>query len=229
MRSLEEIIKLPVLSCNGEYLGVVDDLVLNSKELVGVGFLVRDKDWYRGMKFIERERIEVLGKNAILTTLESLRDVVEFTDVVKLLGNRVEWRGLPVYTVTGEMLGKVEELLIDDKSLALEGIRLYQGEDIIPRKNITAFGSFAVLVDLGEDKSSKVIDKKEEHLAQTQTEGLSFEARQSAYLIGKRLTRDIISEDGTVIASKDDAVTQQLIKKIRNLNRMQELINSVEQ
>lgn len=228
MRSLEEIIGLPVLSCNGEYLGIVEDLVLNPKELVGVGFLVRDKYWYKGMKFIEREKIEVLGKNALLTTLESLRDVIEYGDVVKLLENRVEWKGLPIYTVSGEILGKVEELMIDDKSLVLEGIRLYQGEDIIPRENIVALGSFAVLVDLSDKIESKVADKEKEQVAKTHLEGSSFEARQSAYLVGKKLTRDIISDDGEVIASKGDVVTQQLIKTMKNLNRMQELINSIE-
>lgn len=228
MRSLEEVIKLPVLSHTGEYLGVIEDLVLNPKELIGVGFLVKGRNWYRGMKFLGREEIEILGKNAVITKSESLRDVEEFDDVTKILDNMVDWKGLPVYTISGEMIGKVRELLINEETLAIDGIELFERDEIIPRENIVALGSFAVLVEAVMKKEVEP-SIQGEVTAQPQVEEQTFEAKQSAYLIGKRLIRDITADDGTLIASKGEVVSWQLLRKMRSLNRLQELINSIEQ
>lgn len=229
MRSLEEIIKLPILSRTGEYLGVIEDLVLNPKELIGVGFLVKGKNWYMGMKFVGREDIEVLGKNAVITKLESLRDVKEFDDVIKLLDGMLDWKKLSVYNTSGEMIGKVQELLINEETLAIDGIKLYERDEIIPRENIIALGSFAVLVESIVKREVKPSVQEEESPTQLQVEGQTFEAKQSAYLIGKKLIRDIIADDGTLIASKGEVVSWQLLRKMRSLNRFQELINSIEQ
>ncbi|MBC7319950.1 PRC-barrel domain-containing protein [bacterium] len=229
MRPLKEIIGLPVLSHLGSNLGVIEDLVLDNKKMLGVGFLVKGKDWYKGIKFISREEIEVIGKDTVITSGDSLRNVTELPEIIDLLDNSIEWRGLPVYTTTGEVLGRVEELFLDEETLEISGIKIREEELIINRDSLVALGSSAVLVrfkaDQVETTKEKLTSIKEESIP---LEEKGFEAKQSAFLIGKRLARDLIADDGTLIASKGDVINWQIIRKMKNLNRMQELINSIE-
>jgi len=227
MRPLKEIIGLPVLSHLGSNLGVIEDLVLDNRKMLGVGFLVRGKDWYKGIKFISKEEIEAIGKDTVITSEDSLRNVIELPEIIELLESGIEWRGLPVYTTTGEVLGRVEELFLDEETLEISGIKIE--ELTINRDSLVALGSSAVLVRSKVEQKETLKEEssiKEESLP---LEEKGFEAKQSAFLIGKRLSRDLIADDGTLIASKGDVVNWQIIRKMKNLNRMQELINSIEQ
>lgn len=230
MRPLREILGLPVLNHFGSCLGIIEDLVLNNEKMVGVGFLVKDKEWYKGIKFISKEEIEVVGKDTVITSSISLKNVIELPDIIELLDNSIEWRGLPVYTTIGEILGKIEELFLDEETLEISGIKIKDEELMIDRSSLIALGHSAVLVRLKTDQlkiPEKELSLKQE--ASTSLEDKGFEAKQNAFLIGKRLSRDLIGEDGTLIASKGDVINLQIIKKMRNLNRIQELINSIEQ
>lgn len=227
MRPLGEIIHLPILSHSGSYLGSVEDIVLDNKKLSGIGFLVRDKDWYMGMKFISKNDIEVIGKNAIITTSDSLKVVAELPDILEFLADRIEWRGLPVYSINGEILGKIEELFINEETLDIDGIKLDGQDYVISKDNLMALGPSAILVDIkGEGVHKEKPSVRESHLS---SEEKGFEAKQNAFLLGKRLVRDIVTDDGTLIASKGETVNIQIINRMRSLNRIQELINSIEQ
>jgi len=226
MRPLGEIIQLPILSHSGSYLGSVEDIVLDNKKLSGIGFLVRDKDWYMGMKFISKNDIKVIGKNAIITTNDSLKAVAELPDILEFLADRIEWRGLPVYSINGEILGKAEELFINEDTLDIDGIKLQEQDYVISRDNLMALGPSAILVDI----KGEGIHKEKPSVQESRSyEEKGFEAKQNAFLLGKRLIRDIVTDDGTLIASKGDTVTIQIINRMRSLNRIQELINSIEQ
>jgi len=227
MRPLGEITQLPVLSRSGNYLGTIEEMVLDNKKIAGIGFLVRDKNWYRGIKFISRDEIEVIGKNTIITIKDSLKNVLEMPDILEALDNMVEWRGLPVYTTTGEILGEIEELFINEETLDIDGIKLKDQDQIIPRENLVALGPSAVLVNIKGENILK--EKTSVQREQPYSEDKGFEAKQNAFLIGKKLIRDIITDDGTLIASRGDVVTIQIINQMRSLNRIQELINSIEQ
>jgi hypothetical protein len=120
-------------------------------------------------------------------------------------------------------MGKVEEFLVDEKSLDIGGVKISGIEDAIPRENICALGPSALLLEIGQKPPLK-----EEKVQEEEQEPQGFESRQSAYLIGKKLTRDIILDDGTLVASKGEAITWQIIRKVKTLNRLQELINSIE-
>lgn len=230
MRPLREILGLSVLSHSGNCLGEIEDLVLDNKRMIGVGFLVKDKEWYRGIKFISKEEIEVVGKDTVITSENFLKNVIELSEIIDLLDNSIEWRGLPVYTTTGEILGKVEELFLDEETLEISGIKIKDEEFMIDRSSLVALGPSAVLVrlriDLQESLKEESILIQEEKVS---TEEKGFEAKQSVFLIGKKLARDLIADDGTLIASKGDTVNWQIIRKMKSLNRMQELINSIEQ
>ncbi|MGC8971010.1 MAG: PRC-barrel domain-containing protein [bacterium] len=227
MRPLGEVIQLPILSRSGNYLGAVEELVLDNKRIAGIGFLVRDKDWYRGVKFLSKDEIEVIGKNTIITTKDTLKNVVELPDILEFLDNRVEWRELPVYTDTGEILGKIEELFINEETLDIEGIKIKEKDQIIPRENLVALGPSAALVNIkGENMLKEEISVQRE---QAFIEEKGFKAKQNAFLIGKKLIRDLVMDDGTLIASKGDVVTIQIINQMRSLDRIQELINSIEE
>ncbi|MCX7796410.1 MAG: PRC-barrel domain-containing protein [bacterium] len=230
MRPLREIIGLYVISHSGNCLGTVEDLVLDNKKMIGMGFLVRNKEWYKGMKFIYKEEIEVVGKDTVLTSESFLKSVIELPEIIEILDNSIEWRGLPVYTTTGEILGKVEELFLDEKTLEISGIKIKDEEFVIDRSSLVALGPSAVIVRFKTDQPEVLKEgsslKQEEAVS---LEDKGFEARQNAFLIGKRLSRDLIGEDGILIASKGDIVNLQIIRKMKSLNRMQELINSIEQ
>lgn len=227
MRPLGEILQLPILSRSGNYLGTVEEMVLDNKKIAGIGFLIRNKDWYRGIKFISKDEIDVIGKNTIITAKDSLKSVIELPDVIEFLDNRVEWRGLPVYTTTGEILGEIEELFINEETLDIDGIKLKNQDQIVPRENLVALGPSAVLVNIKGENVPK--EKAPSQREQTLPEKRGFEEKQNAFLIGKKLIRDIVTDDGTLIASKGDVVTIQIINQMKSLNRIQELINSIEQ
>lgn len=230
MRPLREILGLSVLSYSGNYLGKTEDLVLDNKKMVGVGFLVKDKEWYKGIKFIHKEDIEVIGKDTVITSENFLKNVIELPEIIEILDNSIEWRGLPVYTTTGEILGGVEELFLNEETLEISGIKIKDEEFMIDRNSLVALGPSAVLVRLKTGLEETL--KEESTLIQEEKafeEVGGFEAKQRAFLIGKKLTRDIIADDGTLIASKGDTINQQIIRKMKSLNRIQELINSIEQ
>ncbi len=230
MRPLKEILGLSVLSHSGNYLGKIEDLVLDNRKMIGVGFLIKDKEWYKGIKFIPKEEIEAIGRDTIIISNNFLKNVIELPEIIEILDNGIEWRGIPVYTTKGEILGKVEELFLDEETLEISGIKIKDEEFMIDRDSLVALGPSAVLVRLKVDLQETL--KEESTQIQEErafVEGGGFEAKQSAFLIGKKLARDLIADDGTLIASKGDTINWQIIRKMRSLNRMQELINSIEQ
>jgi uncharacterized protein YrrD len=228
MRSLGEILNLPVLNRSGKYLGIIAEFVLDAKNISGAGFLVKDRGWYAGMKFLPKEGIIAIGKEAVIASEESLEKVIDLPDIIDLLENSIDWKGLSAFSINGDVIGKVEELLIDEKSLNVSGIKIIGIGDAIPREDIIALGPFALLLDAREMTSLEGQKTQEEGIQEEAQDSQGFEAKQVAYLIGKKLTRDIILDDGTLVASKGEVVTWQIVRKIKLLNRLQELINSVE-
>jgi len=223
MRLLSEILNLPVLNRFGEHLGTIAEFVLDEKAISGVGFLVKDRAWYIGMKFLPKENINAIGKEAVIISKEQLEKVSDLPDIMSLFENSIDWRGLNAFSIDGDIMGKVEEFLVDEKSLDIGGVKISGIEDAIPRENICALGPSALLLEIGQKPPLK-----EEKVQEEEQEPQGFESRQSAYLIGKKLTRDIILDDGTLVASKGEAITWQIIRKVKTLNRLQELINSIE-
>jgi uncharacterized protein YrrD len=223
MRLLSEIINLPVLNRFGTHLGAIVEFVLDPKAISGVGFLVKDRDWYTGMKFLPKENISAIGKEAVIVSIEYLEKVVDLSDVMNLLENSIDWRGLNAFSINGDIVGRVEEFLVDEKSLDIGGVKISGVEDAIPRESIIALGPSALLLNTGQKPPLK-----EEKVQEEEQESQGFESKQAAYLIGKKLARDIILDDGTLIASKGEAVTWQIIRKVKLLNRLEELINSIE-
>ncbi len=228
MRLLSEILNLPVLNRLGRYLGTVVEFILDTKDISGVGFLVKDRNWYAGVRFLPKADITAVGKEAIITSEESLEKVVDLPEIMSLLQNSIDWKGLSAFSINGDVVGKIEELLIDEKTLDVAGVKISGIQEPIPRESVIALGPFALLLDRREKHSIGDLKAQEERIQEEEQESQGFEAKQAAYLIGKRLTRDIVLDDGTLVASKGDVVTWQIVRKIKLLNRLQELMNSVE-
>ncbi|MDD3839411.1 MAG: PRC-barrel domain-containing protein [Clostridia bacterium] len=243
MKKISEIIGLSVICIQeGEERGTIRELLVDSNEGNVKYLVLQDDEWYFGAKILPFTDIQGIGKDAVTTlSKDSIQKLENSDEAVELVKKQVSVVGSKVYTEKGRFIGKVNEYFIDNADGRITGCTAEKhstdGMLTISSEDIVTYGKKVVIVK-DEIESQKEIetqkiepitadDKEPENIAQDASK--LFEMRQIEYFTGKKLNRDILDDDGNIIAKAGTSITGDIIDKTKKAGRFIELTMSIEE
>jgi len=160
LKSTREIINLRVLSVEeGKEIGFVQELLLNPQNGSVDFLLVKDEEWYYGLKALPFSAVQGIGEYALTVAGRGdLKGLAETAEAVALLEKNPRLIGLRVLSRKGRLLGRVREYYVDENSGKVRGCLLVpDGQDeasgIIGDKYICTFGREFLVVEDDADKN----------------------------------------------------------------------------
>lgn len=244
MKKSVDILGLPVISISeGTELGTAKSLVINPAQGAVAALVVDDGKWYLGAKLLPFAAVAGLGESAI--TVESAASVVSVTgapDLEKLLAAGVSVIGAKVLTKTGRIQGRVTELAIDaaGKIVICEVEETDGAITHIPTQRVFTFAKDVVIVaDEGAAPAAATVKPAEAPAAQVAPASAApapaadddsakkFDDKQRKYLLGKKATRRIETDNGVVIVDAGGEITEEVIQKAKLAGKFVELSMSI--
>lgn len=247
MKKSADILRLPVISISeGKQIGTVKDLVIDAAQGAVVALVIDDGSWYLGAKVLPFNAITGLGESAV--TVEATSNLIPVSTlprIEQLMAAGVKVIGTRTLTRSGHMGGKVIEVMIDETGRISfceveEGI----GERFqIPVQQIITFGKDVLIISETPDAGGRggvVSRTAPNNYAPAETYSAAslnpvptpiasddaaqlFEEKQRRYLLGKRVNRRITGNDGTVIIEQGSEITEEVLQRIREEDKMIEL------
>lgn len=129
MRSSQDVIGLPVYAISsGKQVGNVRDLLFDTHQQL-FGLLVESRGWMMRRRYTPANRIVSFGFDAVTVDSEYALEPLEkaHEKVVGVCSGKHKLRGLPVMTVTGSELGRLENVYFLEEVGTLIGYELTDG------------------------------------------------------------------------------------------------------
>ncbi|NPV89186.1 MAG: hypothetical protein HPY50_00225 [Firmicutes bacterium] len=256
MKRSIEIVGLPVLSIiKGREVGTVKELLIDPNQGEVAFLLLGLENWYSPPGVLPFKDVSGVGEYALTIEYDnSITPLGEIPEAAQLLANQVKVIGTKVITRKGKYIGKVTEIIIDDANGKISGCVIEPKDDpgaspIIPDTSIITFGQ-EVLVINEEAATGSSLEAPPAAPPATPvvgtpvptapapvppapaTNGVNgmklFEERQRQSVIGKKLVRTILDDQGQVIAAEGETVTEELLERIEKLGKFVELSMGVE-
>ena len=243
MKKSADILRLPVISISeGKQVGTVKDLIIDASLGSVVALVIDDGSWYLGAKVLPFPSIVGLGESAVM--VENTNTVLPVSAVPRLeqlMSAAVRVIGTRTLTRSGFMGGKVVELFVDEAGrIVLCEVEENIGERIqIPAQQIVTFGKDVLIIsDNGDGGRGAGVGRPMEGIVSrvmpaTPAEPTAmpssddaaqlFEEKQRRYLLGKRVNRRILANDGSLIIEQGAEITEDILQKIREEDKMIEL------
>ena len=247
MKKSADILRLPVISISeGKQVGTVKDLVIDASQGAVVALVVDDGSWYLGAKVLPFNAITGLGESAV--TVEGTSNLIPVSTlprIEQLMAAGVKVIGTRTLTRSGHMGGKVVEIMIDESGrINTCEVEENIGERfMIPVQQIVTFGKDVLIVNEAMDPSGRSTLGMRQPAAASYAApepsappappapapGASddaaqlFEEKQRRYLLGKRVNRRIAAADGSVIIEQGGEITEEVLQRIREEDKMIEL------
>jgi len=245
MKKSADILRLPVISISeGKQVGTVKDLVIDASQGAVVALVVDDGSWYLGAKVLPFNAITGLGESAV--TVEGTSNLIPVSTlprIEQLMAAGVKVIGTRTLTKAGHMGGKVVEIAIDETGrINTCEVEENIGERImIPVQQIVTFGKDVLIISESIELSgrgsvgmrpivtnsytpSEPVSVQSAPVATTTDDAAQlFEEKQRRYLLGKRVNRRITSADGDVIIEQGSEITEDILQRIREEDKMIEL------
>lgn len=235
MKKSQEIIGLPVFSIiNGIKIGQVKDLVINPEEGKVDFILVSDGSWYVGARILPFKDVMGIGEHAVTTESESmLLTISEAGNANSLLERNIEVKGNRVLTNKGNLIGVISEYEIDENTGKLNKLEYKTAQDeakieIIMAADVLTFGADVVVVKEVSTKQVSSPAAPSDTVTMpsdgTESEGAAlFKERQRQFLIGKKITQDIVNVDGSILFTIGQEITEEIINLAEQNNKFVEL------
>lgn len=257
MKKSVDILGLPVISINeGNELGKAKALVINPAQGAIEAIAIDDNEWYMGAKLLPFSAVAGLGEYAITAdTSNSLVTVANAPDWQKFLAADIKVIGAKVVSKAGGIQGKVTEIIIDEAGKIVSCEVENNGEVAhIPAQRVMTYGKDVLIVsdtDLAPSEKpadapvvtpapaptpevpAAHISPKVSHAASASTDNNSddsakkFDDKQRKYLLGKKATRRIDTDNGVVIVEQGGEITEEVIQKAKLAGKFVELSMSI--
>lgn len=111
-----DMIGLPVMEVEtGKQLGAVQDLLLNRQNQLK-GVLIENKNWFSAVRYVPWKELIAVGDDAITVASKNvLLEWDEQSQLMLLKKGESPWLDLPVLTVNGKQLGRIQDVYFDGK------------------------------------------------------------------------------------------------------------------
>ncbi|MDK2902859.1 MAG: hypothetical protein PWQ93_778 [Clostridiales bacterium] len=238
MKASHQIIGLPVISAQeGMEAGSIKELLIDPQKRAVRFAVVDDGQWYFGANIVDMADILGMGDDAVIIKSRNvIKKITESEEAVRLVKVEPPLLGQIVMTHKGKIVGSIEEYFVHEDNGRLLGFRVRSSSgtediDFVPDDNVLTYGTKAVVVKLPH-KGESVAEEYEAEVATGQQAVASaakepyknvFLERQKAFLIGRRVTKDINDLDGKIIISKDTMLDEEIIELAAKAGKLVEL------
>ncbi|MBD2328018.1 PRC-barrel domain-containing protein [Alkalinema sp. FACHB-956] len=142
MRKGSDLIGCPIVAFDtGKKFARVQDLIFDQDRNLLIALLVEEPGFLRDAKVLPIESIQSMGADAVITS--SKEDVIpasSHSKISAILDHNNIMKGTQILTVTGQNLGKMVDLYIDENSGVVEGYEVsggifadaYSGRSFVP-------------------------------------------------------------------------------------------------
>lgn len=142
LKKYSEVLGLPVISANdGMKIGALKDIVFRRDNKAVVALII-DKSMrsIKGNVILLRDVLSLGNDAIIINSPDCLLEMKNFKKSYEMR-ERIELRGLRIFTQSGDDLGIVQDILFDYRSGRVEGVQVSDGwiQDIIQGRNILPF------------------------------------------------------------------------------------------
>ncbi|MEX0749201.1 MAG: PRC-barrel domain-containing protein [Dehalococcoidia bacterium] len=166
-RDANELLSMPVIAITeGKELGRVKDVLFDPAEHALLGVMVSPAGGMNGLMFLERAHIRAIGDNAITVRVSGVLDeLASRPRAQEIIDSGLHLRGTPVVTETGNSLGTVDKILIDDGGNitayhASSGLLGFGDKtDIMPHE-VVSIGDDAIIVMASAERRADSEDDK---------------------------------------------------------------------
>ena len=154
MKKANNILQVPIIAiAEGEELGIVEDLIIDSENGKVEYLIVNDVEWYLGAKLISFENIKGIGVDVITTDKKSnLKKFSEYENAIDFAKKGIKIIGTKIYTETGVFVGQIDEIVIDENDGLIYGCEMLREKDggkervIIPSSSVVTYGKHVSIV-----------------------------------------------------------------------------------
>lgn len=170
MKKVSEFIRLPVLSKDsGKKIAVTKDLVFSRHKFRVMALVTNEGSVFKEVKIIKYKNIKSVGKDAIIVSKENvIENAADIPEIYQLLKESKKIIGEDVITETGENIGVVQDIIIDEDNGKVLGFILSDGliQDIMDGRNVLpyiygiTFGKDALMIS---NKIKTEFDKNKEY------------------------------------------------------------------
>ena len=231
MYKASKIISLPVISLyESEYQGTIYNIVLDNKNhKCKFLYILNEEDNLE--KVVNFNNIYLIGKNCVF--IKNTNDIDLKSNYDFELSTLTSLINIPVYNLKGENLGTTKDIELNNK-FNLENITLSSGATI-PKTQVVNFSKTAILINdiivniskfkpkLATTKNYHCVNKIVILNNKTQTVKTNTSQPLSPtnnkiitdykFLINRKLTQDIKTINGEIIAKKDTFIDKAIVNK----------------
>lgn len=244
MKKSGEIIGLPIISiADGKEIGKVKDLVINPAGGKIAALVLDDGQWYLEAKLLAFDAVIGMGEYAVMVeNSNAVSPVTACPEVEKLLEAGVKVIGTKVLTNTGGICGQVQEIVLDkDGQIAACEVAVDGGElKQIPAPQILTYAKDVTIINVA---ASANVATPAAHKAvpagaaaipaageETSAEdaGKKPDEKFLKYLLGKKASRNITTDNGVLIVAQGDEITDEILQKARLAGKFVELTMNIQ-
>jgi uncharacterized protein YrrD len=223
---------------SGTQIDKVHDLVFDHDANQVLALLVDEGGWFRAAKVVPFEAVRSIGEDAVMidddSHVVSARDDSRIAD---LLETKIGLIGTKLLTTDGRDLGKIADVYFDESSGKVMGYEatgglfsdLSSGRTFVPAPETISIGENAAIVPVsvanqmeeqeagglqgalksaGESISGAASSVGESVKSGYENLATATKERQKDYVVGKVAGSDVSSDEGLVIVTKGQAITE---------------------
>lgn len=260
-----DIIGLPVFSISqGKEIGKVRRFVIDPAQGAVIALVIDDGKWYLGAKLLPMSAVTAIGEYAVtVDSADNLVEVQDIPDVERLLDADIDVIGTKVLTRTGQIRGKVNEIIVDESGkINFCEIEEVSGElSQIPADIVVTYGKEVLVITDGESTPVSVKDKPQIQIKPAVEVGnvqgalranaakivpeepsvspvnqnesadesnKKFDDRHRKYLLGKKASRRIETDNGMAIVDQGGEITEEVLQKAKLAGKFVELSMNIQ-
>lgn len=239
-------------------IGKISRLVIDAEKGSIAALVIDDGKWYRGAKLVPMANVTAIGEFAVtIERLENVIEVADLPDMESLLEQDITVTGTKVLTNKGRILGKVVEIVVDENGKISACEIEEPNNDVmqVPAARILTFGKEVTIVTDKENVETVVtvapeLAKSMEEVSappvsastpknnqeytpapqkeNTDESAKKFDDRQRKYLLGKKSTRRIETDNGMVIVDQGGEITEEVLQKAKLAGKFVELSMNIQ-
>lgn len=223
-----DIITRPVVSLSlGETIGKIRYPILDPLKQQVIGFVVDTEKWFLEPRILLFSLVRGMGNEIVTVENESsLTLISDLLIIQKQLNENVQIIGHKVISESGKVVGYIEEFSFNHLTGSIETYKIKDKDYSVNSQEIICIGKeFVVVKEIVVSRFagvSNLISVPENNVNSI------FERRQIQFILGKKLSRNLEAEGGSLIAQEGEIIDEDIIEKAKSESKFTELVMSIE-
>jgi uncharacterized protein YrrD len=232
MRKGSDIVGKPIVAYDtGQKIGRVRDLIFDQERNYLVALLVQERGFLSDARVLPLAAIQSIGMDAaIVSKAEYIISAKSDPKVAAILDRNNIMSGTHIMTVSGQDLGKMVDLYLDETTGAIEGYEVsggifadaYSGRSFVPAVQTLRIGENyafvpAMVAELMEEQVGGIkaaAQKAGEHISEVRRQTTTQLANaivdpdiQKRFVLGRKTESAVLRPDGSVLIETNKLVT----------------------